>query len=183
MMARFLKHVDRNGAIPEGLVTPCWNWLGGKRGSLSYGGFWINGKPHSAHRVSYALFVGRIPKGLFVLHSCDNPSCVNPKHLFTGNHLRNMADRNAKGRQARGNRHGSVTKPDRVPRGDRNGARKHPETRRGERNGRAKLTRNNVIEIREGLRIGRSKKSLAESFGVSRWLVTKIERRELWAHV
>ncbi len=59
-----------------------------------------------ASRVSYELFVGPIPDGLLVLHSCDTPACISPVHLFLGTQADNMADKVSKGRQARGKRHG-----------------------------------------------------------------------------
>ena len=66
----------------------CWNWTGS--GRERYGTIRINGKTLSAHRVSYCLFVGPIPKNLMILHSCDNKSCVNPNHLSVGTHEENM---------------------------------------------------------------------------------------------
>ena len=75
-------------------------WQGLKRGK-GYGSFFFEGKNMYAHRVSYLLFKGPIPDGLFVLHHCDNRCCVNPAHLFLGTHNDNIADMVAKGRTAR----------------------------------------------------------------------------------
>ena len=91
--------------IPE---AGCWLWLLAldKDG---YGHVKEGGKRKGAHRVSYAHFVGQIPEGIFVCHRCDTPTCVNPAHLFLGTVLENTQDRNMKGRQARGARHGRTT--------------------------------------------------------------------------
>lgn len=85
----------------------CWNWqatkvprgygiLGRGRGSRKY---------IYAHRFSYQYHVGEIPEGISVLHKCDNPSCVNPKHLFLGTQLENMKDMRKKNRGTVGVRH------------------------------------------------------------------------------
>lgn len=88
----------------------CWVWTGPrfeKRGG--YGCFTMrpaNIRLKRAHRLAWELFRGPIPAGASVLHSCDNPPCVNPEHLFLGGPAANMADKVAKGRQNRGERHG-----------------------------------------------------------------------------
>lgn len=81
--------------IPEP-NSGCYLWLGGYS-SRGYGQFWIDGKTVGAHAASYYIHKGDL-NGLFVLHKCDNPSCVNPEHLFLGTHQDNMDDMKSKGR-------------------------------------------------------------------------------------
>lgn len=82
----------------------CWTWTGYIRPG-GYGEAYFGTKPNRervlAHRAVYEAFIGDL-SGKLVCHSCDNPSCVNPAHLFLGTIQDNMDDRNAKGRQARG---------------------------------------------------------------------------------
>ncbi len=78
----------------------CWNWLGCKS-PQGYGKTSVAGRAARAHRVSYELHKGPIPEGMMVLHSCDNPSCVNPSHLSVGTAADNAADTVARGRQTR----------------------------------------------------------------------------------
>ncbi len=81
----------------------CWEWKSYTDGK--YGGFYANGKQHKAHRISWILENGPIPnigpngKRMCVCHTCDNPPCVNPNHLFLGTDSDNAIDRNQKGRQ------------------------------------------------------------------------------------
>lgn len=75
----------------------CWNYLG-LLDSAGYGRFTVNGKAEGAHRISYELTHGYVPDGMHVLHKCDNPTCVNPNHLFAGTALDNMQDKCRKGR-------------------------------------------------------------------------------------
>lgn len=74
----------------------CWEWLGSKING--YGQFYYEGKNYRAHRLSYKIFIGPTPDDLFVCHKCDNPGCVNPKHLFLGTNSDNQKDCVAKGR-------------------------------------------------------------------------------------
>ena len=89
----------------------CWHWTSARSGGLSgdaYGLFWVGGKKRSeyAHRVSYEMHKGPIPRGLLVMHSCDNPLCVNPEHLFVGTAQDNANDASNKNRLAYGERNG-----------------------------------------------------------------------------
>ena len=109
------KTVDRfwSKVIPPIIEDGCWNWSAGtdKNG---YGYFTINGNTFRAHRFSYEYFYGQITTGLLVLHSCDNPSCVNPNHLSEGTILDNAKDRIERGRQVdlRGGRSGTAVYSD-----------------------------------------------------------------------
>ncbi len=87
--------------IKRSKTTGCWIWMASKN-HQGYGYFGVRGRIIRAHRVSYLMHVGSIPSGLCVLHNCptgDNPSCVNPKHLFLGTHQQNLIDMVSKGRR------------------------------------------------------------------------------------
>lgn len=128
----------------------CWLWTAGvdKDG---YGVFGVDSKVKTklANRVAWELLHGPIPAGLLVLHSCDTPACV--RHLFLGTPKKNMEDKMAKGREARG---------DRITAGR--------VTHRGSAHKRALLTEAQVLEIRKRY-IPRKVPlhALAEEFGVS----------------
>ena len=87
---RFWSKVDKRGA--------CWNWTASRMVS-GYGVLKFRGRTCGAHRVAYELTHGPIPDGMVVMHSCDNPSCVNPAHLSLGTICDNMRDMYAKGRR------------------------------------------------------------------------------------
>jgi hypothetical protein len=79
----------------------CWLWAGAMVHQTGYGTIGHGGRSHGAHRASYETFKGPIPAGLLVCHRCDNPSCVNPDHLFLGTVRDNAQDMIAKGRKPR----------------------------------------------------------------------------------
>jgi len=148
----------------------CWIWTGLIWKNNGYGRISLRGKSVSVHRFSYILHNGAIPEGLDVCHTCDNKLCVNPAHLWLGTDADNMADRDAKGRTARGLRSGMYTKP---------------ETRRvGEKNGRAKLTEDNIREIRTHWQGGGYlMRELADEYGVSDSAIWFIIHGDTWRNV
>lgn len=131
----------------------CWEWSGG-RDSCGRGAFRMAGVQVGAHRASWVLERGAIPAGLHVLHRCDNPACVRPSHLFLGTHKDNMADRNAKGRQARGHVVAS-----------------------------SKITEDGVRSIRGRVSAGESLRAVARDVGITHATVQHIVSRRTWRHV
>lgn len=132
----------------------CWYWLGALC-SKGYARINVNCKNQSASRTSYAIFKGSIGD-LLVCHHCDNRSCVNPDHLFLGTQKDNMQDMN---RKQRG------------------------KTNKGSKNGRAKLTEMDVINIKSGLKESKQAKDIAKEYGVSATVIGSIKNNKLWKHV
>lgn len=134
----------------------CWPWTGA-RNWQDYGIFKLAGGTHgqSAHRYTWEVTNGRIPDGLQVLHRCDNPPCCNPAHLWLGTNTDNVADKMAKGRA---------------------------KTARGETNRHAKLTADQVKEIR-ALGGTMSQEKIGQQFGVSQVQISNILRGDHWKHI
>lgn len=179
----------------------CWEWQGCRR--LGYGRIWLEGRLWTAHRIAAHVWLGidLTDRKTFACHSCDNPPCVNPDHLFPGNQADNMRDMAQKGRASRV----ASWRPPQI----------HPTTRpcdicstvytpnpnkRGRsrvcsnecllkmraQNGQGrsdKLTADSVRAIRAGLEAGRAPKDLAAEFGISRPTITNIKKRKTWGHV
>lgn len=110
MCGGIISRRDRYSAFEEKYIpepnSGCWIWIGACD-EHGYGDFWDGTEIIGAHRASYQFHCGKIPDGGHVLHSCDFPPCVNPDHLFLGDHVANMADMVSKNRHAAGERHGN----------------------------------------------------------------------------
>lgn len=131
----------------------CWLWIGARYRN-GYGAFNIGGRNQCAQRAAWILFVGLIPDGTFVLHRCDNPPCVNPEHLFLGTPKDNTQDMVQKGRSTAGEKHRL-----------------------------AKLTAENVFEIRSLHANGHVQRRIAEQFNVSYPTVNNIIKRKSWQSI
>lgn len=110
----------------------CWEWDGSRNPKTGYGQLsaWDDGarKVYTAHRVSFRAFVGEIPEGQQVLHSCDNRPCFNPAHLFLGSQLANMHDMIGKGREAHRTPEGSAHHATKITEDDARAIRASVET-------------------------------------------------------
>lgn len=137
---RFWAKVNKDGPTMPHMDTPCWVWTACKF-KYGYGQFSARRQTLHAHRVAWMLANGPIPHdgsthGICVCHRCDRRDCCRVDHLFLGTNADNVRDMASKGRQARGDKHGSRTKPERLSRGDNHYARLRPEVlARGDKHG------------------------------------------------
>ncbi len=150
---RFLQKADTKDLNPD----TCWEWTG-PINTNGYGRFVMGNAHILAHRQSYEFFVGSIPDGKNVCHSCDNRQCVNPHHLWLGSQSENLKDAADKGRMFK------------------------PNTN-GERNGNRKLCADDVRTIRAMFRGGQRRYRIAERFGVSPSTVGEIIAGKIWKDV
>lgn len=147
---RFWLKVERKGK------HDCWLWTAGTDDD-GYGIFGTTGtRAAKAHRVSYEFKYSPIAPNIQVLHRCDNPSCVNPRHLYRGTPMDNMQDKIIRGRE---------------------------RYLKGEECYQARLTSQQVRSIRRSHSKGWSYKRLAEKFGVSRSNIAQIVSRRTWKHI
>ena len=145
--------------------TNCWIWQGKSRSGNCklYGRIKVDGKSVPAHRFSWEIHNNqKLPHGMFVLHRCDNPECVNPDHLFLGTHQDNMNDKVAKNRQAKGD------------------ALKNKKPARGEKNGLSKLDDEKAMKI---FLDDRPQRKIANEYGVTQVAVFYIKTKRTWKHI
>lgn len=137
----------------------CWLWTG----ATTHGGYGVISKGRAiegdlrAHVLAYELTHGKVPDGMNVCHTCDNPPCVRPDHLFLGTQKDNVLDAIAKGRQI------------------------NPPIKRGEEHGMVKLTAAQVIQIREELKAGNSQTDIARRYNVTQAAISLIKLGKKWA--
>ena len=149
---KFYQFVEKSGS--------CWIWKGSKIiGKFGYGIFWFKGKHYYAHRISFAIDKKIDPGPKLVLHSCDNPICVNPSHLFLGTDYDNIHDCMKKGRL----NHANQT---------------------GEKNNNSKLTEDIVTRVKNRWKNGGVlQKDLALIFHVSRATICMVLKGNRWSHL
>lgn len=193
VLDRFMNKVNKNGPTHRTLKTKCWVWTASiVTHSIGYGQFQGVKGCSLAHRASWILYNGEIPEGLFVLHKCDNPICVNPKHLYLGTHADNMKDMKDRGRVNKSGPHNPVSgddhyshrTPEKMSRGIKHSKVMLIHAQRGEDRYNARLTEEIVrwcrVRYKQG---GISITQLAVMFNISRMPMWQAIRRQTWKHV
>lgn len=159
---RFEEWIDRHLWSRADRTSGCWVFLGGTT-QFGYGSLTIRGKRQNAHRWALELTTGPLPDGMDACHTCDNPPCVNPQHLFAGTRQENLLDASRK---------------------RRNVMQQRPEVLAGERNGYHKLTEEQVRWIRRTSTGRRGEvKALAATVGISPSAVSHILTGRRWKSV
>ena len=155
LVRRFWSHVN------QGAESDCWLWTG-RTDEKGYGRISVGKRKNvGAHRIAWELAVGAIPDRFCVLHRCDNPPCVNPRHLFLGTNTDNVHDRHAKGRSK-----------NIFPQGDT-----HPaHIRRGQQHWCARLSDSDIQQIRQRREAGETVTRLAADYGVHHATISRIAR-------
>lgn len=161
LISMFLRSVE--------ITDSCWIWKASKDKD-GYGKCTLIPLEWKAYRASYRLFKGDIPPMTCVCHSCDVPSCVNPGHLFLGTHSENIMDKVKKWRTASGDSHGSKTHPEVIKRGSFHHKAVIDEE-----------TALKIFNLHDG-KMGTGTR-LANQFGVSKQLVSRIHKRKGWKHI
>ena len=150
--------------VKRSLGGGCWEWLGSKT-DRGYGRIKHHGRELRAHALSYEINVGRVGR-MIVCHSCDNPGCVRPDHLWLGTHTENIADRDRKGRTARGEQISNTCKL-------------NEQTVRAIR----KLWRTEGTRLKPGHRGGLNFSEVGRRFGISNVQARNICLGKSWKHV
>ncbi len=162
----------------------CWIWLAHKN-KTGYGMFAIGMESYLSHRISFYIKNNIDPKDKLVLHKCDNRACVRPEHLFLGTNQDNSDDCKAKGRLAVGERNGLKAHPEKASRGKDHFTYKNPEKiTRGIKHGSAKLTEQDVLEIRNLYFEGQvTYQDLADKYKVKNSTIAAIIKGLSWSHL
>ena len=151
----------------------CWVWTGSKDRD-GYGSLRDGNKMKRAHRVSWEIHNGEIPDGLAILHKCNNPSCVNPKHLKLGDHTENMQDRKSNGRPWH-----SETFRSKISK-KMTGRKITWKAALAEAN--RKISREQAASIVSRLKNGELVSTIANEFGVHRTSISKIKKGTYFVH-
>lgn len=149
----------------------CWEWIA-YRNRLGYGVLNIRGKSTLAHRFVWFLTHGPFPREALICHHCDNPSCVNPNHLYQGTPRSNVQDCLSRGRHVapKGEKHWTKQFGKRIARGNSSPV--------------ARLTEAQVLAIRARYALGwKNKTRLGKEYKIDNSVITDILNREIWTHI